>query len=80
MRSPSPGELQARSPLSPPSPEPPGAPVPSLSSPGASSRPLTVRLTMERQTVMLMAQPPRKSPARPRREAPQGPPPPSPTG
>ena len=29
---------------------------------------------MERQTVMLMAQPPRKSPADPAAEAPQGPP------
>lgn len=47
---------------------------PSLSCLGASSLPLTVRLTMERQTVMLMAQPPRKRPADPAAEAQQGPP------
>ena len=35
MRSPSPGELQARSPLSPLSPEPPGAPVPQPLQPGS---------------------------------------------
>ncbi|KAJ1066479.1 hypothetical protein K5549_007601 [Capra hircus] len=35
VRSPSPGELQARSPLSPLSPEPPGAPVPQPLQPGS---------------------------------------------
>ena len=56
------------------SPEHPGVPVPHLSSPGASSHPLTVRLTKERQTVMLTAQTLRKSPSDPAAEAPQGPP------
>lgn len=47
---------------------------PSLFSLGASSRPLTVKLTTERQTVMQMALPPRRSPADPAAEAPRGPP------
>jgi hypothetical protein len=46
----------------------------SLFSLGAFVHPLTVRLTTERQTVMLMALPPMRSPAAPAVEAPQDPP------
>lgn len=47
--------------------------LPRLFSLGAFVHLLTVKLTMERQTVMLMALPHRRNPAEPAAEVPQGP-------